>query len=78
MIHIGTCIRKQLETQGKTAEWLAAELGCHPTDIVNIFEHRSIDTGVLQRISSVMHHDFFQLYTEEVEKFIADNKAELD
>ncbi|MBQ3753102.1 MAG: XRE family transcriptional regulator [Prevotella sp.] len=66
MIHIGQCIRRQVEEQGKTSVWLARELGCHRTNLYKIYEKSSIDTSVLLRISRILHFDFFQLYSNEV------------
>lgn len=66
MIHIGQEIRKQVEEQGKTSVWLAKELGCHRTNLYKIYDKRTIDTGVLLRISRILNYDFFTLYTEEI------------
>ena len=65
-IDIGQCIKAQLERQGKTTVWLAAQLGCHRTNLYKIYEKRTIDTGILLRISKIMGYDFFQLYSEEI------------
>lgn len=66
MIHIGQEIRKQVEEQGKTSVWLAQKLGCHRTNLYKIYDKRTIDTGVLLRISRILNYDFFNLYTEEI------------
>ena len=66
MIHIGQEIRKQVEEQGKTSVWLAQKLGCHRTNHYKIYDKRTIDTGVLLRISRILNYDFFNLYTEEI------------
>ena len=63
-MHIGRCIKKQLSDQGKTTVWLARQLGCHRTNIYNIYEKSTIDTGVLMRISRILDYNFFQLYAE--------------
>lgn len=73
MIHIGNCIRKKLEEQGKTTVWLARELGCHRTNIYKIYDKMTIDTGVLLRISKILDYDFFSLYSEEMEKRAEEN-----
>ena len=51
MIHIGKCIRKKIEEQGKTTVWFAQELGCHRTNIYKIYDKVTIDTGILLHIS---------------------------
>ena len=66
MIHIGQCIRKQVEEQGKTSVWLARELGCHRTNLYKIYDKRTIDTGILLRISRILIYDFFSLYSQEM------------
>ncbi len=64
-MHIGQLIRKQMEEQGKTVSWLARELSYCRTNIYKIFDKKSIDTGLLLRISVLLHHDFFQDYSQE-------------
>ena len=66
MIHIGECIRRQIEEQGKTTVWFANMLGCHRSNIYKIYEKKSIDSGVLLRISRILDFDFFKLYSEEI------------
>lgn len=66
MIHIGQCIREQVERQGRTSVWLARELGCHRTNLYKIYDKRTIDTGILLRISRILNYDFFRLYTDEL------------
>ncbi|MBQ7421170.1 MAG: XRE family transcriptional regulator [Prevotella sp.] len=66
MVHIGECIRKKVEDQAKTSVWLARELCCHRTNVYKIYSKKTIDTGVLLRISKILHYDFFQLYSEEL------------
>lgn len=66
MIHIGKEIRKQVEEQGKTSVWLARELGCHRTNLYKIYEKRTIDTGILLRLSRILHYNFFGLYSNDL------------
>lgn len=66
MIHIGQCIREKVDEQGKTTVWLARELGCHRTNLYKIYDKRTIDTGILLRISRILDYDFFQLYSKEL------------
>ena len=62
--HIGHLIRQEVERQGLTVVSLARMLSCSRTNIYKIFEHRSIDTAQLLRISSLLHTDFFRFYSE--------------
>lgn len=65
-LHIGQCIKARLEKEGRTTVWLAQQLGCHRTNLYNIYEKQTIDTGVLLRISKILEYDFFQLYSEQI------------
>jgi hypothetical protein len=67
MIHIGQQIRKEVEERGKTSVWLARELGCHRTNVYKIYDKPTIDTGVLLRISRILHVDFFEYYSAEID-----------
>ncbi|MBP3843373.1 MAG: helix-turn-helix transcriptional regulator [Prevotella sp.] len=66
MIHIGQQIRQKVGERGKTSVWLARELGCHRTNVYKIYEKPTIDTGVLLRISRILHVDFFEYYSAEI------------
>ena len=66
-IHIGNCIKEQLSKKGKTTVWLAKQLGCHRTNLYNIYEKSTIDTGVLMRISRILDFNFFLLYSDILE-----------
>lgn len=72
-MHIGNILRERLKEDGRSVVWLARELGCHRTNVYNLFEKYSIDTQQLQRISVVMGFNFFDLYREETETKIKDN-----
>ena len=71
-MHIGSKLREQLKQDGKSVVWLARELGCHRTNIYNLFDKYSIDTQLLARISIIMNYNFFNLYKEEVDEKIQD------
>lgn len=67
-MHIGQILKEKLKEDGKSVVWLARELGCHRTNIYNLFEKYSIDTQLLERISIIMRHNFFELYKEETDE----------
>ena len=69
-MHIGNLIREHLKEEGKTVVWLARELGCHRTNVYNIFEKPSIDTNMLRRISVIMKMNFFDYLQDETQKQI--------
>lgn len=62
--HIGELIRQELKRQGRTNIWLAAQLSCNPRTISKIFHKQYIDTYLLFRISKILEHDFFKVYSE--------------
>lgn len=72
-MHIGNILRERLREDGKSVVWLARELGCHRTNVYNLFDKYSIDTQQLERISVIMKFNFFELYREETERKIKDN-----
>ena len=72
-MHIGNILRDRLRTDGKSVGWLARELGCHRTNIYNLFDKYSLDTQLLQRISIIMKYNFFELYSRDTERKIKEN-----
>ena len=69
-MHIGQALKERLKEDGKSVVWLARELGCHRTNIYNLFDKYSIDTQLLERISTGMRHNFFDLLQQETESKI--------
>ena len=69
-IHVGKLIRERLKEEGKSVVWLAQELGCHRTNVYNIFEKNSLDTNTIRRISIIMRHNFFDYLQEDTQKQI--------
>lgn len=65
-LHIGRCIKSVLEERGKSTVWLAQQLGCHRTNLYNIYEKATIDSGVLYRVSKILEYDFFKLYSDRM------------
>lgn len=62
-VFIGQLIRQQMESQGRSATWLAGQLGCQRTNVYKIYSRRSIDTATLMKVSVALGHDFFAHYT---------------
>jgi hypothetical protein len=65
MINIGREIEAELRRQGRGATWLAQRLHCDRTNVYNIFKRQGIDTRLLERISIILHRNFFTLYCQE-------------
>ncbi|MBQ7689790.1 MAG: XRE family transcriptional regulator [Muribaculaceae bacterium] len=72
MLNIGQAIKHELERQERPVSWLAAKLGCDRKAVYRIFAKCSIDTHLLLRISTILHHNFFtplhQAADQEAEK----------
>lgn len=69
-MHIGNILKERLKAEGKSVVWLARELGCHRTNVYNLFEKYSIDTVLLERLSVILNYNFFELYLEETNEKI--------
>ena len=65
-LHIGACIKAELEQQGKTTVWLAEKLGYNRTSVYKLYNNATLDSGLLFRVSCIMHFDFFKLYTKKL------------
>lgn len=63
-IHIGQLIQQEVRRKGLTVVAFARMLGCSRINVYKIYERPSIDTGQLQRISAILHTDFFRHYSE--------------
>ena len=59
-MHIGERIKQVLDERRKPVTWLAKEINCERTNVYNIFSRRDISTGLLQKISVILNHDFFK------------------
>jgi len=64
-IHIGKEIKAELYRQERGPTWLADKLHCDRTNVYNIFKRQGIDTRLLERISIILHRNFFSLYYQE-------------
>ena len=65
-INIGQEIHQELQRQGRTIAWLSRQLGTSRMACYRIFDCYSIDTQLLRRISLLLEHDFFKLYSESL------------
>nr|WP_272960531.1 XRE family transcriptional regulator [Barnesiella viscericola] len=65
-MHIGNRIRDILTERGQSVVWLARQLSYSRTNIYKLFDKSTIDTGVLLRISIILHYDFFVEYSNEI------------
>jgi hypothetical protein len=62
---IGERIKAELTSRGKNAKWLSEQIPCERTNAYKILKRKDIDCALLQRISIILHHDFFKELSEE-------------
>lgn len=65
-ICIGKLIEEELHRQERSVTWFARKLNCTRTNVYKIFHRTTIDTALLQRISSILHYDFFIIYSSHM------------
>jgi len=65
-IDIGKIIKETLKQQNKSVSWLSRELGTNRMACYRMFSKQSIDTEVLRRVSIILKHDFFKIYSNSL------------
>jgi transcriptional regulator with XRE-family HTH domain len=66
-VHIGKKIREVLRKAGYTSvEDFAKEIGLSRNGLYKIFEKQFIDTDLLRKISTVLKHDFFSYFSQDL------------
>jgi transcriptional regulator with XRE-family HTH domain len=68
--HIGSEIRKVLKKNGMTVSEFARRINSSRENAYSIFKRKSIDTDLLQTVSTVLSHDFFGKIQESSRKSI--------
>ncbi|MCM1450164.1 MAG: hypothetical protein NC082_07460 [Clostridiales bacterium] len=66
MIPIGQLIKEELQAQERTVTWFARKLHLDRSNVYRLFQKNSIDTGLLSRISMILHRDFFQVLSNDI------------
>jgi transcriptional regulator with XRE-family HTH domain len=64
-IEIGQKIKEIFDARNMKLTEFADELGTVRQNVYRIFKKRHVDTGLLLKISQVLHHNFFQYYVEQ-------------
>jgi hypothetical protein len=74
-IHIGEQIKVVLEKKGLSVTEFSKRINKSRENCYSIFARKTIDTGLLQQISSVLEYDFFEKFSlkgkqqaEEIER----------
>lgn len=65
-INIGEEIQKEMKNQKIGATVMAKKIDTNRRHIYRIFEKNSIDTKLLFKVSKVLKHDFFKLYSDKL------------
>lgn len=63
-VHIGNKIKAVLKQRGHTTVWLARQIPCTPNHLYKVYARSSINTDLLQRISSILDYNFFEEYIQ--------------
>jgi hypothetical protein len=64
-LHIGKEIEKIYHKSGLKLSEFAKRINTSPRNVYSIFERPEIKTDQLMKISKVLRHDFFLLYTQQ-------------
>ena len=67
MIHIGKKIEEKISELRINVTDFAKSINTSRTNVYDIFERETIDTGLLFKISQVLNHNFFHYYIDPVE-----------
>jgi len=62
-LHIGKQVEEVLNKKGFTVAEFARRINKSRENVYSIFKRKTMDTGLLQTISSVLEYDFFLLYS---------------
>jgi len=63
---IGQIIKAEVERQGLSATQFADKICVSRTNVYGIYDRRTIDSGLLAKISEVLHHNFFEELSQRV------------
>lgn len=64
-LHIGHLIKEKLEKTGMTKSEFARRINKTSQNVYDIFERKSIDTGLLAHISDVLEYNFFEILSHQ-------------
>jgi hypothetical protein len=67
-MHIGKKIKEVMAERKISVISVAKQIECERTNVYNIFEREDINTGLLQKLSVVLHYDFFKDLSKETFK----------
>ncbi|MFO0494385.1 MAG: helix-turn-helix domain-containing protein [Flavobacteriia bacterium] len=62
-IHVGKLIKNRLQETGMTKSEFARRINKTSQNVYDIFERKTIDTGLLLKISKILDFNFFERYS---------------
>lgn len=75
-VHIGKKIKEVWTASRLKGTEFATLINKDRQVIYDIFKRETIDTGLLETISKVLNHDFFNYYEQHPSSAVKENKAE--
>lgn len=66
MIHIGQKIKNIVEKKGMAKTELARRMNMTSSNVHKIFTRKTIDTGLLIKLSEILEYDFFKYYPKYI------------
>jgi len=73
-IHIGNEIKKELNTQKRSVNWLADEIGHDQSNLRKKLEKPCINTNLLHSISVALGKDYFVVFTSSLSKVLPNKR----
>lgn len=74
-IHIGQKIKVIVEKRGITVSEFGRRINKSRENVYSIFKRKSIDTTLLESISEVLEHNFFQYHYKAIQQYITKAKG---
>ena len=65
-MHIGNRIKEVLESQGRSATWLASKIPCERSNMYDVFKRKDVSVELLYKVSTILGHDFFLELSEDL------------
>ena len=75
-LHIGSLIKVELERQERTVSWFARKLCCDRSNIYKLFKRSTIDTELLLKVSNILNHNFFDVFSQEINGMIGNTSVD--
>ena len=77
-IHVGKLIKNRLQETGMTKSEFARRINKTSQNVYDIFERKTIDTGLLLKISIILDLNFFERYSLNLKSKISTQRSKDD